>query len=519
MQANGSESDGTVNVSIIIPCYNQGIWLAEAVASALMQDLEGVEVIVVNDGSTDPVTRRMVEEIDDARVHVISTENQGLAAARNEGIQRAKGRYILPLDSDDRIHATYARKAFEILEQQQHIGIVYCRAELFGEEQGEWQLEPYDFPGILLSPQLFASAMFRKQDWEAVGGYQTDMIYGWEDYDFWLALIAKGVGVHRIDEILFYYRKTQGSMAGLDRKRMLYSFRKLFEHHRELYEANIDCLFEAVMDSKPERDRRSLQVRDAFEVYIPDAQGYAGRNIRSQRYAKGVWSRIAILLDRIPDAGIHLLRLDPSTSLGIVDIASVRLLHAGTGKPLFEAVEPSDFDAFTLGKRTHRLPHERFLRLFSETDDGHVFLPVLERSLLDQPLLLEVWLWQHRDLGVLGSLCEEHTSEQATQQRVAELLETVSQLKTSEQHLHEEVARQQAHAAELEKIVESAKARQERLRSESEQARMLAETLQSELRQERELRDQLQHKLGDAQQQIAALQDAAQRRRNWFRKG
>jgi hypothetical protein len=90
-------------VSVIIPCYNQGQYLHEAIDSVLAQTFTDLEIIVVDDGSTDPATREILDTLNRTNTWLLRRKNGGLAAARNSGISTASGRYILPLDCDDRI--------------------------------------------------------------------------------------------------------------------------------------------------------------------------------------------------------------------------------------------------------------------------------------------------------------------------------------------------------------------------------------------------------------------------------
>ena len=445
------EQTGDIKVSVVIPCYNQGKWLWEAIDSVLAQDMSDFEIIVINDGSTDPATNQIIGSIEHPKITTIVTPNQGLSAARNEAISRARGTYILPLDSDDRIHPTYLSKASRLLDENPQLGIVYCQADFFGEKQGVWDLEPYRFPDILISPQIFATSMYRRTDWEAVGGYRADMIHGWEDYDFWLSLIGKGVGVHRIDEVLFSYRKTTGSMAGLDKNQMLYSFKKLFEHHRDLYEANIGILFEAVIATKPLRDRLDHPSRETFEVFIPDIEGYAGRDIREQNYPTNVWSRISIYLDEIPESGIHLLRIDPAQKPGLIDIASIRLLNSETSEVLRELSTSRDFqNELTLGDGTFPLPHDRLLRLFCSHEDSHFFLPKIDRPILEQPLQLEVWIRRHPDFSEMKAFCTEKIESIRESSRQEELHNTLSAYEQQATELRREIENLQEHGKQLE---------------------------------------------------------------------
>ena len=236
------ESQGPT-ISIIIPCHNHGEYVGQAVGSVLEQTYQNFEVIIVDDGSNDENTRRNLSNFDRSNIKLIQTAHQGLATARNTAIEAARGKYILPLDADDKIGETYLEKAFDILETNENVGIVYSKAEFFGEASGEWKLPPYNFPEILLGNVIFCSALFRKRDWAAVNGYNPNMIYGWEDYDFWLSLIELGREVVCIPETLFFYRKRSNSMvATMTRDHMLYSYGQLLKNHPRLYADNMALL-------------------------------------------------------------------------------------------------------------------------------------------------------------------------------------------------------------------------------------------------------------------------------------
>jgi glycosyltransferase involved in cell wall biosynthesis len=234
-------------VTVIIPCYNQGAYLDEAVDSVLAQTFEDYEIIIVNDGSTDEATNALLNSYRKPKTQVMSTQNQGLSSARNAGIRAACGTYILPLDADDKIAPTFLEKAVQVLDEQPAIGIVCSLVDFFGAKSGRFIVADFTAGDMLLANHVCASAMFRKADWEKVGGYNSNMKFGWEDWDFWLSLLEQGRAVHRIPQVLFYYRVKKGSMIknlSLDKQRMMY--KQLFENHSKLYTDNIDHLFVAV---------------------------------------------------------------------------------------------------------------------------------------------------------------------------------------------------------------------------------------------------------------------------------
>lgn len=238
-----------LTVSVIIPCYNQGQYVLQTLDSVLNQTYQHVEVIIVNDGSDDQQTVSVLNQIDSQNVQLIHTDNQGLAAARNTGIKHATGSIILPLDADDLIAAEYIEKAVTILENNKDIGIVYCKAQLFGSVETEWLLPPYSLDEMLLDNVIFCSALFRKSDWKAVGGYNQEMIYGWEDYDFWLSLIERGCEVYQIPEILFSYRVASDSMVRTKEKwKKVAMFKRIFERHQQLFTANIDVWIDTLLE-------------------------------------------------------------------------------------------------------------------------------------------------------------------------------------------------------------------------------------------------------------------------------
>lgn len=230
-------------ISVIIPCYNQGQYLEEAVQSVLNQTFKDFEIIVVNDGSTDQATIEILNNFNMPKTKVIHTTNQKLAMARNNGIKESKGQYILPLDCDDKIGEKYLELANDILDNNSEIGIVYCRAEYFGVKEGEWFLPSYNFPEILLCNQIFCSSLYRKSDWEKVGGYNPNMIYAFEDWDFWLSLIGLGVKVHKIDDILFYYRQHNNATSMINQLQIsnfVAMKNQILENHKKLYAENIE---------------------------------------------------------------------------------------------------------------------------------------------------------------------------------------------------------------------------------------------------------------------------------------
>ncbi len=259
-------------ISVVIPCFNLGTYLCEAIDSVLSQTFQDIEIIVVNDGSTDQKTNQIIDKLDKLKVKVINISNQGPSVARNIGIAQANGEYILPLDADDKIAPTYLEKAVQILDENGSIGIVYCKAMLFGQVNREWELSDYEFPNILLDNVIFCSAVFRKKDWNRVNGYNPNMTVGWEDYDFWLSIIELGKEVHKIPEYLFFYRKRIGSRTdSIEIEQYFDLYKQIFLNHKELYANNIDYLFRYI-HSLREENCRLKESKKSLELQVSNWQ-------------------------------------------------------------------------------------------------------------------------------------------------------------------------------------------------------------------------------------------------------
>ena len=262
-------------VSVIIPCYNQGQYIDEAVDSVLKQTYQDFEIIIINDGSTDEYTNKILKDYNKPKTKVIHTTNQGLASARNNGIKEANGEYILPLDADDKIGKEYLEEAIKIFDKISNVGIVYCKAELFEEVKGIWELPKYSLQQILLRNVIFCSAFFKKIDWEKVGGYNPNILYVWQDWDFWLSIIELEREVYRIDKILFYYRIRKSSMARtMTEEQKIDMYYQLYLNHKKLYDINMKYLFTSyvkLLDAESElhrikKSRRYTESRVKFLI-------------------------------------------------------------------------------------------------------------------------------------------------------------------------------------------------------------------------------------------------------------
>ncbi len=248
-------------VSIIIPCYNDGDFLSEAVASAQAQSYAACEVIVVNDHSNDARTLQILQELEGEKVRVITTAQgqKGTGAARNTGIAAAQGKYILPLDADDKIDPSYVERAVFVMESNPQIGICYAYTCFFGLKKGQEKCKQFNFINMLYSNSIPNSSLFRRADWEAVSGYDTQSLI--EDYSFWISILSLNKSVHCIEEYLYYYRTRKNSrvMGLIDVERRKQALVQLYEKNKILMQQHGLSLYLTLCDfSEREKAQQRL---------------------------------------------------------------------------------------------------------------------------------------------------------------------------------------------------------------------------------------------------------------------
>lgn len=219
-----------LRLSIIIPCYNHGKYIQEAIDSVLKYPKhEELEIIIINDGSTDNHTNSILNQIKHPCVQIINQANQGLAAARNNGIKLAKSAIILVLDSDNRIDHHFITEALSVLDTHKEIGIVYSDSIIFDDtKEVKRRIQKFDVRVLLMKNYIDACAFFRKSIWEELNGYDENMPFmGMEDWDFWIRNIGIHTKFYHIKKYWFYYRDTPNSMAKSTSEE---KYRALFEY-------------------------------------------------------------------------------------------------------------------------------------------------------------------------------------------------------------------------------------------------------------------------------------------------
>jgi len=192
-------------ISIIVPCYNYARYLDECLQSVLDQTFQHWECIIINDGSPDDTEEVAIKWVDkDSRFRYLKQQNKGVSAARNLGIANAKGEWILPLDSDNLIFPEYLKLAEERF--QDNFKIITCGIQRFGLENDIWNLPEFNLEKLASVNMIENCSFFRKTDWEFIGGYDVGLIYGYEDWDFWISMLQNGGAVLKLDYVGLNYR-------------------------------------------------------------------------------------------------------------------------------------------------------------------------------------------------------------------------------------------------------------------------------------------------------------------------
>ena len=222
-------------VSVVVTCHNYGRYVGSAIESALAQTHRPLEVIVVDDGSTDD-TRTEVDSFGSS-VSYVYQGNQGVIAARNAGIRKVRGEFCVFLDADNLLAPTYVAEALPLLDDQS-VAFVYTQMEYFGREQGVSAFPEFDAEELTRWNYVDASALIRSAVFREVtfDGYFAE---GYEDWDFFLSLVERGYRGRLLDKPLLRYRKHGDRLSRSEwfheRRRQRRILLRMFRKHRARY--------------------------------------------------------------------------------------------------------------------------------------------------------------------------------------------------------------------------------------------------------------------------------------------
>lgn len=336
-----SKSGSETLVSIIIPCYDPTHFLRETVDSVLAQTHQPIEVILVNDGTDKPDACELLRSLAPHVTRCIDQANLGPAAARNTGFRAANGKYILPLDADDRLTPSFVAECVAALQAHPEAAFVYTDYRVFGDTSYVERLGDYNLYGLLDRNAIGYASLIRRADWELIGGYDESSRPGYEDWDFWLRLGERERFGYHLPRVLFHYRKSGQSLFTLASQHDKELRERIRANHPRLYsregQARIKarwapavCVLGSQLEAKPIiEDWEHMQVTDTrvalersrADAFLIPATGTAADPHDAELCALAVWGGNAVA--KLPDGALCVSRSA---------LSSVRSLHELGGK-------------------------------------------------------------------------------------------------------------------------------------------------------------------------------------------
>jgi hypothetical protein len=330
---------GGPRVAVVLTCYNLGRYLDEAVDSVLAQTFRDFELVIVDDGSDEPETVRLLESYARPRTRIVHSPNRGLSAARNLGIRETTGEYICALDADDILEPTYLEKSIRVLDEDPTVAFVSHWLRAFGDETWEWRPDRCDMVSLLDRNMVNSAALIRREVVSAVGGFDETLTRGFEDWAFWLEVVSRGYRGAIIPEVLFHYRRRPDSMSrrmmvdGTDREFLRWRLERYaadYRRHvveltatrevpswnlcREIHDLEAEALREKVdrveRRTRPEREARARIAR--LEGDVEAARGRIER-LEAERAADAETARAQIArleAERVADVETARARID-----------------------------------------------------------------------------------------------------------------------------------------------------------------------------------------------------------------
>lgn len=226
-------------LTVITPCYNHGSYLDQWLASLEAQTWQNFEVILINDGSTDPETIAKIKELEArkiANLKILHQENTGVIAARNRGIKASQGKYIFPLDADDTIDQTFLEKCIFLLENSPAHYFAYTWTLSKGSNTFVWETRD-SHPLEILQENRIGFAVFPKKALEECGGYDSIMQEGYEDWELAVRLVKLGYVGKAIAEPLYHYKVQPGSRNDKANQQRAHLVRLIHQQHGSTLQA------------------------------------------------------------------------------------------------------------------------------------------------------------------------------------------------------------------------------------------------------------------------------------------
>lgn len=226
-------------LSVVIPFYNLGLYLNDAVQSVKKSSYADKEIIIVNDGSTDKLSLQVLDNLrNDPDVRIIDAAKSGIAKTRNTGATVASGKYLAFLDADDKVEPDYYLKAISVLNNYNNVHFVGCWIKYFGDSGKIWPAFNPEPPLILYHNLINSSSLvYKRISFLEHGKNDSYMLFqGWEDYESVVSMIANGSYGVVLPEPLFQYRIRQDSMVReLSKAKKILLHQYISQKHKEIF--------------------------------------------------------------------------------------------------------------------------------------------------------------------------------------------------------------------------------------------------------------------------------------------
>jgi glycosyltransferase involved in cell wall biosynthesis len=202
-------------VSVVIPCYDHGQRLDDAIVNVFGQTLQDFQIVVVDDGPIDPVSGPLQRTYQRPKTVVIKGPQRGPGAAKNVGVRAAQGEYVCVLDEDHEFEPTYFERSVEALDADATLGFVSSSIRMLGSEESVWRPDRCDLVTLLAECTVSPAALVRREAIQAVGYYDEDPTgWGHEDWILWITLVERGFRGRILPEALLRYRRRSESRSG-----------------------------------------------------------------------------------------------------------------------------------------------------------------------------------------------------------------------------------------------------------------------------------------------------------------
>jgi glycosyltransferase involved in cell wall biosynthesis len=238
LEVNVNNEFGNSLLSVIVPYFNLGKYLDETINSILNASYKNVEIIIINDGSSDEASIEKLRKYRNSNfIRVIDKENTGLSDSRNKGAEMAKGAFMAFLDADDTVEPRYYEKALNILQQYENVHFVGAWTKYFGNSKNTWPTFNPEPPLLLMHNLINSSSLvYKTQAFLLAGKNDKSFKIGLEDYESIISMKAAGLNGVAIPEILFNYRvRTNSMIRGVNKDVRQAYHAQITQKHQKLF--------------------------------------------------------------------------------------------------------------------------------------------------------------------------------------------------------------------------------------------------------------------------------------------